>query len=81
MENTETFNYFVDQFDDIRVLRFRLPGFEALSLKQKKLIYLLSQAALSGRDILWCQNFRYNLQIRKTLEAILHYYEGDRTNR
>jgi dipeptidyl-peptidase-3 len=79
MEKPETFNYFVDQFDDIRVLRFRLPGFEALSLKQKKLIYLLSQAALSGRDILWCQNFRYNLQIRKTLEAILHYYSGDRT--
>ena len=79
MENSETFNYFVDQFDDIRVLRFRLPGFAALSLKQKKFIYLLSQAALSGRDILWSQNFRYNLQLRKTIEAILHYYEGDRT--
>ena len=79
MENTETFDYFVDQFDDIRVLRYRLPGFAALSLNQKKFIYLLSQAALSGRDILWSQNFKYNLQLRKTIEAIVHYYEGDRT--
>ena len=77
MSNTN-FNYFVDQFDDMRVLKYRLPGFESLTLQQKKFIYFLSQAALSGRDILWDQNFRYNIQIRKTFEAILDNYEGDK---
>jgi dipeptidyl-peptidase-3 len=80
MKNTDNFEYFVDQFDDIRVLRYKLPAFGVLSLKQKKFIYFLSQAALSGRDILWCQNFKYNLLLRKTIEAILHYYEGDRSS-
>ena len=74
---TDDFIYFVDQFEDIRVLKYKLPAFESLSLQQKKLIYYLSQAALSGRDILWDQNFRFNILIRKTLEAILQYYEGD----
>ncbi len=74
------FNYSVDQFDDMRVLKYRLPGFEALSLNQKKYIYFLSEAALSGRDILYDQNFKYNLQIRKTLEAIIGNYSGDKEN-
>ena len=76
--NKDEFNYFVDQFDDMRVLKYRLPGFEFLTLQQKKFIYFLSQAALSGRDILWDQNFRFNIQIRKTLEAILENYKGDK---
>jgi dipeptidyl-peptidase III len=74
------FNYLVDQFDDIRVLRYRLPGFELLPLKLKKYIFFLSRAALSGRDILWDQNFRHNLRIRKTLEAIINSYYGDRNS-
>ena len=78
MQDIDNFNYFIDQFEDIRVLRYQLPGFKFLTLKQKKLIYYLSQAALSGRDILWDQNFRYNMLIRKTLEAILDNYSGDK---
>lgn len=74
----DDFNYFVDQFEDLRVLKYKLPGFESLSLRQKSFAYYLSQAALSGRDILWDQNFRFNLLIRKTLEAILNYYTGPR---
>lgn len=77
-EATDSFNYFVDQFDDIRVLRYKLPGFDSLSLQQKEYIYYLSQATLAGRDILWDQNFRYNLQIRKTIEAIIEGFTGDR---
>jgi dipeptidyl-peptidase III len=78
-ENND-FRYFVDQFEDIRVLRYRLPDFSTLTLKQKKLIFYLSQAALSGRDILWDQNFRYNLKIRKTFEAIFESYTGERAS-
>jgi dipeptidyl-peptidase III len=74
----DDFKYFVGQFDDMRVLRYKLPGFEELSLRQKTYLYYLSQAALAGRDILWDQNFRYNLRIRKTLEAIINSYKGDK---
>ena len=63
----DDFNYFVEQFDDIRVLKYKLPGFEALTLRQKEYVYYLSQATLTGRDILCDQNFRYNIQIRKTI--------------
>src|SRR5512138_3756032 len=70
----DSFTYFVDQFDDMRVLRYQLPGFDLLSLQQKKLIYYLSEAALAGRDILWEQNFKYNLKARKTIEAIIGRY-------
>lgn len=77
--NKVDFKYFVEQFDDMKVLRYRLPGFESLSLQQKKLIYFLSEAALSGRDILWDQNFKYNLLIRRTLEAIIKTFNGDRS--
>jgi dipeptidyl-peptidase-3 len=80
MEGLEDFEYFVDQFDDMRVLKYKLPAFETLSLQQKKYIYYLSQAALSGRDILWDQNFWYNLKIRKALEAILNCYSGDKNS-
>jgi dipeptidyl-peptidase-3 len=74
----DDFEYFVEQFDDIRVLRYNLPGFESLPLRQKELIYYLSQATLCGRDILWDQNFRFNMKIRKTIESIMEYYSGDR---
>jgi dipeptidyl-peptidase-3 len=80
MQTIDNFNYFIDQFEDIRVLRYKLPGFESLTLKQKELIYYLSQAALSGRDILWDQNFRFNMKIRKTIEAILDHYSGNKTS-
>jgi dipeptidyl-peptidase III len=76
----DKFEYFVDQFDDMRVLRYQLPEFESLTIQQKKLIYFLSQAALSGRDIIWDQNFIFNLKIRKTLEAIIENYTGDRNS-
>jgi dipeptidyl-peptidase-3 len=75
---TGDFSYFVDRFGEMQVLKYRLPGFEFLSLQQKKYIYYLSQATLAGRDILWDQNFRYNLLIRKTIEAIIESYSGDR---
>jgi dipeptidyl-peptidase-3 len=74
------FNYTVDQFADIQVLRYEVPGFENLSLEQKKLIYSLSQAALQGRDILFDQNYKHNLLIRKTLENIYLNYNGDKQN-
>ncbi len=73
------FNYLVDQFADLQVLRYEVPGFEELSLKQKLLLYHLSEAALMGRDILYDQNCRYNLRIRRTLEAIYIHYDGDRS--
>ncbi|HAM09897.1 MAG: dihydrofolate reductase [Bacteroidetes bacterium GWE2_41_25] len=79
-EAKDDFTYFVEQFGDIRILKYRLPGFEDLSLQQKEYVYYLSQAALAGRDILWDQNFRYNLLIRKTLEAIIDSYSGDRNS-
>ena len=76
--STGVFNYFVDQFEDMRILKYKLPDFELLSLRQKKLIYYLGEAALSGRDILWAQNFKYNLLIRKTFEGIIASYSGDK---
>lgn len=67
-----------EQFKDIRILRYRIPGWEKLDLRQKKLAYYLTQAGMAGRDILWDQYYRHNLEIRKTLENILNNYEGDR---
>lgn len=72
------FNYAVDQFADVQVLRYQVPGFESLNLKQKELIYYLCQAAEQGRDILYDQNYKYNLVIRKTLEAIYLNYKGNK---
>lgn len=74
----EEFQYFSEQFADLRILRYQIPGFEDLSAKQKEMLYYLYQAALSGRDITWDQNFKYNLAIRRTLEAIVKDYTGDR---
>lgn len=77
-ETTE-FRWQIDRFDDIKVLRYQVPDFDSLSLKQKELIYYLSEAAVCGRDILFDQNFKYNLPIRRTLEAVYLNYKGDRT--
>ena len=76
----DNFNYVVDQFADLQILRYQVPGFESLSLKQKQLLYHLSEAALMGRDILFDQNCRYNLPIRRALEAVYSGYKGDRTD-
>ena len=70
----DSFDYKVDTFADIKILRYRVPGFEILTLKQKEMIYYLSQAAIEGRDILWDQNNKHNLAIRRTLEAIYENY-------
>ncbi len=74
----EEFTYEVDRFEDISVLKYRLPAFEQLTAGEKELIYYLSEAALCGRDIFWDQNFKYNLVVRKTIEAIYDTYGGDR---
>jgi len=76
--NIDKFNYSVDKFADIEILRYRVPDFEKLSLKQKEMLYYLSQAALEGRDILYDQNNKHNLCIRRTLEAVYENYQGDR---
>ena len=65
------FKYSIDEFADIEVLRYQVPGWDDLTLQQKEYIYHLSEAAKSGRDIIWDQNFKYNLEIRHALEAIL----------
>lgn len=65
-----TFNVVSEQFADLRILRYQVPGFEALTVKQKALLYYLYEAALSGRDIIYDQNFKHNLRIRRTLEAL-----------
>ena len=68
----------MEQFADLQILRYRVPGFENLSLQQKELVYYLTEAALQGRDILFDQNGKYNLRIRRTLEAVYTGYKGDK---
>lgn len=77
-QQEDTFEYQVEQFADLQILRYRVPGFEKLSLRQKQLIYYLSQAALEGRDILYHQNGKYNLPVRRLLEAVYVAYKGPR---
>lgn len=77
-EGDGDFKYTVEQFADLQVLRYKVPGFEELNLKQKELIYYLTQAALEGRDILFDQNGKYNLTIRKILEEVYTNYKGDK---
>ena len=74
------FDYMADRFADLEILRYRVPGFENLTLQQKQLLYHLSEAALMGRDIFFDQNGKYNLAIRRTLEAVYTGYEGNREN-
>lgn len=79
-EKVQSFSYEVDKFADLQILRYQVPGFESLTLNQKQLLYHLSQAAIMGRDILFDQNCRYNLAVRRTLEAITENYKGDRSS-
>ncbi len=76
----EPFDYVVDRFADIEVLRYPVPDFESLTLDQKRLVYYLTEAALWGRDILWDQNYKYNLAIRDMLEGVYKNYKGDRSD-
>ena len=80
MAQNKTFNYNVDRFADIEVLRYQVPGFDELSLNQKKMVYYLTEAALQGRDILTDQNGKYNLQIRQLVEAVYTNFKGDRSS-
>ena len=80
-QNSNNFNYSVDRFADIEVLRYQVPGFEDLSLQQKELVYYLTEAALNGRDILFDQNCKYNLMVRQTLEDIYRNYTGDKNDK
>ena len=79
-ENKNKFSYFSEQFADLKILRYQIPGFDELSLDQKKLVYYLSQAGLAGRDIMYDQNYRHNLKIRKALENIYSNYNGDKSS-
>ncbi|MDO1499937.1 dihydrofolate reductase [Winogradskyella maritima] len=77
---TSEFDYNVEQFADIKILRYQIPGWEKLSLKEQKLVYYLTQAGLAGRDIMWDQNYRHNLAIRNALEKVYANYSGDNTS-
>lgn len=75
----DSFNYNVEQFADVKVLRYRIPDWDKLTLKEQKLVYYLTQAGLAGRDIMWDQNYRHNLTIRKALENVYVNYQGDKS--
>ena len=79
--NNNKFNYVVDRFADIEVLRYKVPGFENLSTRQKGLIYYLTEAAITGRDILWDQNGKYNLSIRQLIENVYTHFTGNKESR
>ena len=78
--SAEVFQYAGERFADIQMLRYQVPGFDELTLRQKTLIYYLSQASLLGRDILWDQNGRFNLRLRRILEAVYTHFSGDRSS-
>ncbi len=78
-EATENFNWNPENFADKKIIRYQIPGFDQLSLQQKKLVYYLVEAGLAGRDIMWDMNYRYNLEIRKALDDIVKNYQGDRS--
>lgn len=78
--SAEAFQYAGERFADIQMLRYQVPGFDELTLRQKTLIYHLSQASLLGRDILWDQNGRFNLRLRRILEAVYTHFSGDRSS-
>lgn len=77
---SDDFNYTADEFADLKLIRYQIPGFEDLDSKKKELLYYLYEAAISGRDIMYSQNYRHNLQIRKTLEAIISSEEASNSN-
>jgi dipeptidyl-peptidase III len=76
---TDNFQYLIEQFADLKIMRYPVFGFDDLTLKEKELVYYLSQAAIEGRDIIFDQNCKYNLAVRRTLEAIYENYNGDRS--
>ena len=78
-KKTEDAPWILDRFDDIKILRYEVSGFAELPLREKELIYYLAEAAKCGRDIMFDQNFKYNLPVRRTLEVIYENYDGDRT--
>lgn len=80
VEENVPFDFFVEQFSDIKVLRYQIPGWENLTLKEQELVYYLTQAGNSGRDIMWDQHYKYNLKIRKALEDIYQNYKGDKNS-
>lgn len=77
-KDSKEFRYLIDEFADLKVMRYQVPGWDGLSLQQKEYVYHLAEAAKWGRDIYWDQNCRYNLQLRKAVENILENYEGER---
>lgn len=77
-QQEESFKFLVDEFADLRIMRYQIPGWDQLTLNQKAYIYYLNEAAKCGRDILADQNFKYNLTVRKTVEAVIESYQGDR---
>ena len=77
-DTNEEFNFFEEKFQDIQVLRYQIPGFDELNINQKKLVYYLTEAGLAGRDIMYDQNYRHNLSIRRALEKIYTNYDGDK---
>jgi dipeptidyl-peptidase-3 len=81
IENKTEFNYFSEQFSDVKILRYQIPGFDELSLSQKKLVYYLTQAGLAGRDIMYDQNYRHNIAIRTALENIYENYDGEKSSK
>ena len=74
----DSFRYLIDEFADIKIMRYRIPGWDSLSLQQKQYVYHLGEAAKYGRDIIWMQNYRYNLPVRHLVDDILDRYDGDR---
>ena len=79
-ESEDSFEYKVDQFADLAILRYQIPGWEELTLKEKELVYYLTQAGLAGRDIMWDQKYRHNLEIRSALENIYRNFSGDKNS-
>ena len=73
--------YLLEQFDNIKILRYDVPAFEGLSLREKLFVYYLSRAAFGRRETLWDQNNKYNLRVRAALESILRAYQGNRENK
>lgn len=78
--SNDDFPFMLEQFADLKILRYQIPGWEELTLKEQKLVYYLTQAGLSGRDIMWNMNYRHNLKIRNALESVYTNYEGDKNN-
>ncbi|MBR2065091.1 MAG: dihydrofolate reductase [Bacteroidales bacterium] len=73
------FRYLMDEFADLKIMKYQVPGWDGLTLQQKEYVYHLAEAAKYGRDIIWMQNCRFNLDVRKVIENIIEKYEGDRT--